>query len=59
MTDVLTKRPADRSQIDTGKDQELEYWCRKFGVTREKLVGAVGKVGNSSKAVAKELSKAA
>lgn len=53
----VKRRPADRNRIDTNEEGEVQYWTDKFGVTRDKLIDTVGKVGNSSKAVAHELSK--
>jgi len=56
MADDLSKRgPQDRSRINTSEDHEVRYWSQKFGVTPEQLKAAVRKVGNSAKAVEKEL----
>jgi hypothetical protein len=60
MADDLSKRgAADRSRINTSEDHEMRYWCEKFDVTRSQLQDAIKKVGNSSKAVARELGKEA
>ena len=50
--------PQDRSRISTNEDHEVRYWSRKFGVSPEQLKAAVRKVGNSAKAVEKELRQA-
>jgi hypothetical protein len=56
MADKPSKRgPQDRSRISTSEDYEVRYWSRKFGVSPEQLKAAVRKVGNSAKAVEKEL----
>ena len=56
MADKPSKRgPQDRSRISTSKDYEVRYWSRKFGVSPEQLKAAVRKVGNSAKAIEKEL----
>jgi hypothetical protein len=56
MADDPSKRgPQDRSRISLSEDYEVRYWCKKFGVTPDVLRTAVEKVGNSAKAVEKEL----
>jgi hypothetical protein len=56
MADDPSKRGArDRSRISTSEDYEVRYWSRKFGVSPEQLKAAVKKVGNSVKAVEREL----
>ena len=37
------------------QDYEVKYWTKHLGVTREELEKVVHKVGNSAKAVEKEL----
>lgn len=54
--DNLDKRgQPDRSRINLGEDYEVKYWTKHLGVSREQLVMAVEKVGNSAAAVRKEL----
>jgi hypothetical protein len=56
MADKPSKRgPQDRSRISTSEDYEVRYWSQKLGVSPEQLKAAVRKVGNSAKAVEKEL----
>ena len=56
MADDPSKRgPQDRSRISTSEDHEVRYWSQKFGVSPEQLKAAVREVGNSAKAVEKEL----
>ncbi len=50
--------PQDRSRISTNEDHEVRHWSQKFGVSPEQLKAAVRKVGNSAKAVEKELRQA-
>jgi hypothetical protein len=60
MSDDKTKRgPQDRSRINLNEDYEVRYWCRKFGVTPDRLLAVVQKVGTSAAAVEKELKRAA
>lgn len=59
MADDKTKRgPQDASRINIHEDYEVEYWTKKFGVSRTDLETAVGKAGVSADAVARELGKA-
>jgi hypothetical protein len=39
------------------EDHEVRYWTKELGVTKEQLVAAVNKVGNSAEAVRRELDK--
>ena len=45
----------DRSKITVTNDNEVKYWTRHFGVTREELQRVVERVGNSAATVGKEL----
>ena len=52
----LTKRVMpDRNKIIVTSQNEVKYWIRHFGVTREELERAVERVGNSIASVRKEL----
>jgi hypothetical protein len=52
----LTKRVMpDRSKITVTSENEIKYWIKHFGVTREELGRAVERVGNSAGSVRKEL----
>ena len=53
--DKSKKGPQDRSRINLSEDYEVRYWCKKFGVTPDRLRQTVDKVGNSAAAVRKEL----
>ena len=54
----LTKQASpDRSKIAMQSDDEVKYWTKHFGVSREELQCAVEKVGNSVASVRKELGK--
>jgi hypothetical protein len=46
----------DRSKIVIERGDHLKYWTRHFGVTKDELVRAIEKVGNSAAAVRKQLS---
>jgi hypothetical protein len=55
----LTKRTKpDRSKIDAQNAQELKYWMKALGVSKEALLEAIEKVGNAAATVRKELSNA-
>jgi Protein of unknown function (DUF3606) len=52
----LTKRVMpDRSKITATSENEIKYWIKHFGGTREELERAVERVGNSAASVRKEL----
>jgi len=52
----LTKRVMpDRNKIAVTSENEIKYWIKHFGVTREELEHAVERVGNSAASVRKEL----
>ena len=57
MRDKLTKRSPDRNKIAMHDDNEVKYWTKHLGVTREELQRAIDKVGNSAASVRKELGK--
>jgi hypothetical protein len=45
----------DRSKIDMQSDEEVMYWCKHLGISPTRLQKIIEKVGNSAKAVEKEL----
>jgi hypothetical protein len=54
----LTKKVTpDRGRVDTSDANEVKYLSRHLGVSREELLRAVDKVGNSTPTVRKELGK--
>jgi hypothetical protein len=55
--DRRNRGPQDRARINTGEDYEIEYWTKKWGVSKEELQNAVAEVGASVRAVAKHLGK--
>jgi hypothetical protein len=58
VADNLDRRePEDKFKINVHEEWELEYWARKFGVTKEKIKDAVRQVGVQTKDVAKHLGK--
>jgi 3-oxoacyl-[acyl-carrier-protein] synthase III len=58
MADDLTKQgSSDRTRINMAEKQEVQYWTKTFGVTKEQLAAAIEKVGNTSAAVRLELRK--
>ncbi|WP_185287880.1 DUF3606 domain-containing protein [Chryseobacterium lactis] len=57
MSDDLTKKPKDATRVNVNEDWELNYWSKKFGVTKEQLKNAVKAVGDSAEAVQRYLGK--
>jgi hypothetical protein len=58
MSDNLTiKEPADGNRVNIHEPYEVNYWCKKWGVSKDQLVGAVKAVGTSKSAVAQHLGK--
>ena len=59
LDDPTKKRPQDSSRINTNERSELDYWAKKFGVTRDRVRQAVEKVGTSPEAVEREIKRVA
>ena len=55
MSNLVKQVKPDRSKIDAENPQELKYWTRALGVSKEDVLAAIAKVGNSAAAVKKEL----
>ena len=55
--DVLKRGQPDRSRINMDAGDEVKYWSKHLGVTREELQRLVDKVGNAASAVRKELGR--
>ena len=56
MSDNLKiKEPADGNKVNIHEPYELNYWCKKWGVSKERLVAAVKAVGTNKNAVAQHL----
>ena len=47
----MTKREPRGQFISPEEDWEVEYWARKLGVSRERLVEAIEAVGHSAQKV--------
>jgi hypothetical protein len=52
---AIEKIVSDRSKIAMDRDDEVKYWTRHLGISREHLRDLVDKVGASAAAVRKEL----
>jgi hypothetical protein len=58
MPDNMNARgPQDRARISLQEEHEVEYWTKKFGISRAELEEAVKRAGASAQAVAKQLGK--
>ena len=55
MSSLTRKLKADRSKIDADNPTELKYWTKALDSSKEEVLAAVEKVGNSAAAVRKEL----
>ena len=51
------KAPPDPDRINTAKADEMDYWCQKWGVTREQIIACVKKVGASVQSIQRCLGK--
>ncbi len=49
------RQPQDATRINIHEPWEVEYWCRKFGVTEKTLKDAVAAVGTSTAKVKEHL----
>ncbi len=49
--------PQDRKRINIDDDGDIDWWVKKFGVSRAHLADAVDAVGTSAQAVADYLGK--
>ena len=58
MADDLKNRGAqDRSRVNIHEDYEVQYWTKKWGVSKEQLAEAVKQAGVSVEAVVRQLGK--
>jgi hypothetical protein len=52
MADDPSKRgPSDRARINVNQDYEVEYWCRKLGITPHELRLLVQQHGTSAEKI--------
>ena len=51
------RRVLEPKRIDIGREYEVQYWARAFGVAREALLEAVAEVGPGARAVSRRLGK--
>ena len=56
---LMNRVMPDRSKITVTSEDEVKYWLKHFGVTREELERVVERVGNSVASVRKELRNSA
>lgn len=55
--DKSLRAPQDSLRIAMNEDYEVEYWTKRFGVSRGRLQQAVDTVGNSASAVEQHLKR--
>jgi hypothetical protein len=55
--DKSLRAPQDSSRVAMNEDYEIEYWTKRFGVSRDRLQQAVDAVGNSAAAVEQHLKR--
>jgi len=49
--------PQDIGRVNVDSEDELEYWCNRFGVTPAQLRAAVESVGDLARRVETELKR--
>lgn len=49
--------PNDATRVDTAHDDEVQYWCDRFGCTPSQLREAVSAVGQDVESVRQHLSQ--
>ena len=47
----------DKERLDLSERQAVEYWTKRWGVTRDQLVAAHRKVGRLTRDIAAELGR--
>ncbi|MBN8991631.1 MAG: DUF3606 domain-containing protein [Rhizobiales bacterium] len=57
MTGLTKKLKPDRSKIDADNPTELKYWTKALEASKDEVLAAIEKVGNSAAAVRKELAR--
>jgi len=58
LLDKSTKNvPEDANKVNVHVEDDLEYWCKRFGVTPTRLLAAVEKVGDLARKVETELKR--
>jgi hypothetical protein len=58
MSDNLNiRQPQDPTKINTHEEWELEYWSKKWSVSKDQIKQAVKAVGNSTEKVRHYLGK--
>ena len=55
--DKNERRPQDSSRINVNEEYEVQYWTKRFGVSREKLISTVERVGVSVDEVERALKR--
>ncbi|NBJ12140.1 DUF3606 domain-containing protein [Microvirga arsenatis] len=51
------RRPQDPTKINIHEEWEVQYWTKKWNITREQLINAVRQVGVQTSKVAAYLGK--
>jgi hypothetical protein len=57
LDDTTKTGPQDAERVNVHEEYEVEYWCKRFGVTPTQLRAAVEKVGTSARRVETELKR--
>lgn len=55
--DKTIREPLDKTRINIHEPYELSWWAKHFGVSKEKIIEAVAKVGTSAARVKEYLGK--
>jgi Protein of unknown function (DUF3606) len=57
LPDAAKTASQDAGRVNINEESEVEYWCRRFGVTPAQLRDAVAKVGDLARRVETELKR--
>jgi hypothetical protein len=55
--DKNERRPQDSSRVNINEEYEVQYWTNKFGISRDKLISTVKRVGVSVEDIKKSLNR--
>jgi hypothetical protein len=55
--DKNERRPQDSSRVNVNEEYEVQYWTNKLGISREKLISTVKRVGVSVEDIKKSLNR--
>ncbi len=51
------RQPEDPAKVNINQQWEIDYWCKKWSITKERLLKIVKKVGSMVVDIKKELGR--